>query len=235
MAQLLRLTMRCYAGRPTRLRAPRQQDAEAQSARVLAERVQPTTCTLASSGPGRLADSDCAWRAQKTPLCLVLCWRGKQAAGHCQTGEPESTSAPLARHSQGPHPATVCQDVRAVKPEPVPSTKTASIHGAIVLRHVPADASSHSCTDNVVPQGLHQFCGTRGGSQCHTTGTSPHATMPKVSAHISPARPMGQGVADGFTKREAQRPQSCTRSSCTPCLGRPLCSTDEPSLYLSEA
>jgi len=136
--------MRSNAGRRTRLRAPRRW--ASRGAAVLVEwllQLHALVFLAPDVAQTRMCVSDQGRQARFVVAAVfsssAVHWRGKQAAGHCQTGEPQHHQPAIHRAHNPP----LAQGAGPVKPSPQRQQRLDD-SPCIVLRHVPADdAYSH--------------------------------------------------------------------------------------------
>lgn len=151
--------MRSNAGRRTRLRAPRQQEYEAQSWRKWCHSMQLHSHVFLALGETRnaacarpeLGQAGADWDTTLAAGDTVVGWRGREARRVIV--EPVNLSQQPARHSQGPQAATIAR-VRAVRPEPAIFNKAARVQAALYVCHVPANAtySHHHAAPQTSPR-----------------------------------------------------------------------------------
>jgi hypothetical protein len=135
---LLRLTMRSNAGRRTRLRAPRQQEYEAQSWRKRCH--SRCHAALASKRPperlGNCVRESQSWAGRGDWECHAHCRRyrgwlegyGRSAAGHCRTGEPEPSHSTTRAPFTAPTPSHHGQGARCSSRAAIKTTKPRGVY-----------------------------------------------------------------------------------------------------------
>ncbi|EAT90100.1 hypothetical protein HBI56_044600 [Parastagonospora nodorum] len=215
--------MRSNAGRRTRLRAPRRR--ASRGAAVLAEWLQLHALVFLAPGVShtRMCGSDQGRQGRFVVAAVfsssgAVHWRGKQAAGHCQTGEPQHHQPAIHRaHNPPPSPR-----VQALSN---PSPQQQQRPGGFMMHCVCATCRQMTRIRTVTPPEassrttpvLRDF----GASLCQAAGSFTASSDAQSGAHpwlgshqlINSTRRMGQDAADGWTKRTTSLERNLTSSS----------------------